>query len=59
MMAIDLADLEGVPAHMDALEHFLSCEQRYLTAKRGAELAEQFERSKRLERELELSRADV
>ena len=59
LMAINLADLDGLPAHMATLEHFLACEQRYLSDKHKAELAEQFERSERLEREAALSRMGV
>ena len=57
LMAINLADLEGLPAHMAPLEHFLACEQRFITAKHEAELREQFERSERLEREAAVARS--
>ena len=37
---------------MATLEHFMACEQRYAAAQRAAEMAAQFERSERLEREI-------
>ena len=56
MMAINLADLEMIPDLTPIMERYFLCEQAHLLAEKEADLAEQYARTQRLERELEAAR---
>ena len=53
LMAINLADLDGMPQHLNTLRHFRACERKFTRAAKEAEVEAQRQRTERIEREIE------